>query len=181
MQPGEGSFYGPKIEFALKDCLGRIWQCGTMQLDFAMPERLEAQYVAEDGSRKTPVMLHRAVFGSMERFIAILIEHYAGNLPIWLAPIQAVVMTITDNQCDFAQEIATILQNNDIRVHLDLRNEKIGYKIREHTIQRIPFQLVIGDKELQNRTVAVRTQSGEDLGTMPIEALLERITGGKKH
>lgn len=170
LQPGEGAFYGPKIEFALKDCLGRVWQCGTIQVDFSMPERLEATYVAEDGSRKTPVMLHRAILGSLERFIGILIEEHEGKFPVWLAPTQAVIMNITDKQADFVQNVAKSLEDQGIRAHVDLRNEKIGFKIREHTLQRIPYLLVVGDREVENESVAVRTRSGEDLGTMTVEA-----------
>ncbi|MFO7592647.1 MAG: threonine--tRNA ligase [Pseudomonadota bacterium] len=175
LQPGEGAFYGPKIEFSLKDCLGRVWQCGTIQVDFSMPGRLDAHFVAEDGSKQVPVMLHRAILGSMERFIGILIEHHAGAFPLWLAPTQAVVMNITDNQADFVREIEDFLGNQGIRVKSDLRNEKIGFKIREHTLHRIPYMLVIGDREVENRTVAVRTRGGEDLGSMPLEAFAERL------
>jgi len=169
LQPGEGAFYGPKIEFSLKDCLGRVWQCGTVQVDFSMPGRLGAEYVAEDGSRKTPVMLHRAILGSMERFIGILIEHYAGAFPDWLAPEQAVVMNITDKQADYVQEVVSELKKRGIRALADLRNEKIGFKIREHTLQKVPYQLVIGDREMNDRTVAVRTRGGKDLGAMSID------------
>jgi len=176
LQPGEGAFYGPKIEFSLRDCLGRVWQCGTIQVDFSMPGRLDAHYIAEDGSKQVPVMLHRAILGSMERFIGILIEHHAGAFPLWLAPTQAVVMNITDNQADFVREIETFLKNRGIRIKSDLRNEKIGFKIREHTLHRIPYMLVIGDREVENRTVAVRTRGGEDLGTMSLEAFAEHLT-----
>jgi len=176
LQPGEGAFYGPKIEFSLRDCLHRVWQCGTIQVDFSMPGRLDAHYIAEDGSKQVPVMLHRAIVGSMERFIGILIEHHAGVFPLWLAPIQAVVMNITDKQADFVREIEDYLKNQGIRVKSDLRNEKIGFKIREHTLHRIPYMLVIGDREVDNRTVAVRTRGGEDLGTMPMEAFAELLT-----
>ncbi|QRN80269.1 MAG: threonine--tRNA ligase, partial [Nocardiopsis sp. BM-2018] len=175
LQPGEGAFYGPKIEFSLNDCLGRVWQCGTIQVDFALPGRLGASYVAEDGSRQVPVMLHRAILGSFERFIGILIEEHAGALPVWLAPEQAVVLTITDRQADFALKVEKALRNRGFRVAADLRNEKIGYKIREHTIQKIPYMLVIGDRELESQTVAVRTRSGEDLGSMGVEAFVERL------
>ncbi|HKK06828.1 MAG TPA: threonine--tRNA ligase, partial [Gammaproteobacteria bacterium] len=175
LQPGEGAFYGPKIEFSLRDCLNRVWQCGTIQLDFSMPGRLGAEYVAEDGSRQTPVMLHRAILGSMERFIGILIEHYAGAFPAWLAPVQAVVMNITDRQADFVQEVAQTLSGRGLRVISDLRNEKIGFKIREHTLQRVPYLLVVGDREVENRTVAVRTRGGEDLGALSIEAFGEKL------
>ncbi|MDA3870287.1 MAG: threonine--tRNA ligase [Gammaproteobacteria bacterium] len=176
LQPGEGAFYGPKIEFVLKDCLGRQWQCGTMQVDFSMPGRLDAQYVADDDTRQVPVMLHRAILGSMERFIGILIEEHEGKFPLWLAPIQAVIMNITDNQADFAQKIQQMLAEQGFKVELDLRNEKIGFKIREHTLQRVPYMLVIGDKELENNTVTVRTRSGEDLGSMSIADLISRFS-----
>jgi threonyl-tRNA synthetase len=176
LQPGEGAFYGPKIEFALRDCIGRIWQCGTIQVDFAIPARLGAQYVAEDSSRKTPVMVHRAILGSLERFIGILIEHYAGHFPIWLTPIQAVVMNITDRQEEYAENVAKKLQKLGVRVKTDLRNEKIGFKIREHTLQKLPFQLIVGDREAETDTVAVRTRSGEDLGSMSIDAFCDLIT-----
>jgi len=167
--PGEGAFYGPKIEFTLKDCLGREWQCGTIQVDFSMPGRLDAQYVAEDGSRQTPVMLHRAILGSFERFIGILIEHHEGRMPLWLAPVQAVVMNITDHQAEFVGEVEKTLKQQGLRVISDLRNEKIGFKIREHTLQRIPYLLVVGDRELERGEVAVRSRSGEDLGAMSID------------
>ncbi|MBZ5487760.1 threonine--tRNA ligase [Halomonas aquamarina] len=174
--PGEGAFYGPKIEYHMKDCLGREWQVGTMQVDFMMPERLGAQYVTEEGERKPPVMLHRAIVGSMERFIGILIEHYAGAMPLWLAPQQAVVMTITDAQREYALELEQRLQKNGLRAKADLRNEKIGFKIREHTLQKIPYLLVVGDKEVEADSVAVRTRSGENLGTMTINELIERLS-----
>ncbi|MCO7223778.1 threonine--tRNA ligase [Pleionea sp. CnH1-48] len=169
LQPGEGAFYGPKIEFSLRDCLDRVWQCGTVQLDFSMPGRLGAEYVAEDGTKKTPVMIHRAILGSLERFIGILIEEYAGKFPAWLAPTQAVIMNITDKQSEFVQKVAKTLKSDGFRVNADLRNEKIGFKIREHTLQRVPYLLVIGDKEVEAGQVAVRTRSGEDLGAMPVE------------
>ena len=175
LQPGEGAFYGPKIEFSLKDCLERVWQLGTIQLDFSMPERLGATYVAEDGSKHVPVMLHRAILGSLERFIGILIEHYAGSLPLWLAPIQAVVLNITDNQADYAKKVEQALRNQGLRVKSDLRNEKIGFKIREHTIQRVPYLLVVGDREAESDTVAVRTRSGKDLGGLSLQALSEGL------
>ncbi len=175
LQPGEGAFYGPKIEFALKDCLGRVWQCGTIQLDFALPQRLGAEYIDEQSSRQVPVMLHRAILGSFERFIGILIEHHAGALPMWLAPVQAVLMNITDNQAAYAREVVDLLRENGFRVQLDLRNEKITYKIREHSLQRLPYQLIIGDKEMAARMVAVRTRTGEDLGQITLDALLERF------
>jgi len=168
-QPGEGAFYGPKIEFALLDCLGREWQCGTIQLDFSMPGRLGAQYVDENGDRQVPVMIHRAILGSLERFIGILIEQFAGNLPVWLAPVQAVVLNITDKQAEYIQKVTKILAKNGIRVQSDLRNEKIGFKIREHTLQKVPYLLVAGDKEVASNAVAVRTRSGEDLGSMSPE------------
>tara|TARA_R110002049_G_scaffold147342_2_gene310179 strand:+ start:3809 stop:5728 length:1920 start_codon:yes stop_codon:yes gene_type:complete len=172
LQPGEGAFYGPKIEFTLRDSLGRRWQCGTIQLDFSMPTRLEASYVSEDGSRKIPVMIHRAILGSLERFIGILIEHHAGNMPLWLAPIQAVVLNITDVQAEYVQNVQKLLIKEGFRANLDLRNEKIGYKIREHTIQRVPYLLVVGDREVESQSVAVRTRQGEDLGSMSIEDLV---------
>ncbi len=173
--PGEGAFYGPKIEFSLKDCIGRVWQLGTIQVDFSMPERLDAEYVAEDGSRKTPVMLHRAILGSFERFIGILIEHHEGRFPLWLSPEQAVIMNITDKQSDFVKNIENRLKKSGIRVVSDLRNEKIGFKIREHTLQRIPYLLVVGDREVENDSVAVRTREGEDLGSITVDALIEKI------
>lgn len=175
--PGEGAFYGPKIEFALKDCMGREQQCGTIQVDFSMPGRLGAQYVAEDNSRKTPVMLHRAIFGSFERFIGILIEHYEGAFPAWLSPVQAVVMNITDKQADYCGKIVDSLKNKGFRVESDLRNEKVGFKIREHTVQRVPYLLVAGDKEVAANTISVRDRTGQDLGVMEIaqfEALLQQ-------
>lgn len=172
---GEGAFYGPKIEFSLRDCLSRVWQCGTIQVDFSMPVRLGAEYVAEDNTRKTPVMVHRAILGSLERFIGILIEHYAGIMPPWLAPTQVVVMNITDKQTDFATFITKKLLSEGFRAKSDLRNEKIGFKIREHTLQRIPFQLVVGDREVSTQTVAVRTQSGKDLGSMPVDTFIETL------
>ncbi len=167
--PGEGAFYGPKIEFTLKDCLGRMWQCGTIQVDFSMPDRLGAQYVAESGAREIPVMLHRAILGSFERFIGVLIEHYAGAFPVWLAPVQVVVINITDKQAEYCEDIKAKLQQQGVRVELDLRNEKIGFKIREHTLQKIPYLIVIGDREIENQQVAVRMRSGEDLGVMSID------------
>ena len=176
LQPGEGAFYGPKIEFSLRDCIGRVWQCGTIQVDFSMPGRLGAEYVAEDGSRKTPVMLHRAIVGSMERFIGVLIEHHAGIFPLWLAPVQVAIMNITDRSVDFVNEALQTLQNKGIRAIADLRNEKIGFKIREHTLQKIPYLLVVGDREVENNTVAVRTRGGEDLGTMSLDELVSKLT-----
>ena len=175
LSPGEGAFYGPKIEYSLKDGIGRVWQCGTMQVDFSMPGRLGAEYVAEDNTRRTPVMLHRAIVGSMERFIGILIEHYAGAFPLWLAPEQIVVMSITERQAAYAREVKEKLANQGFRALADLRNEKISYKIREHSLQKLPYQLVVGDKEMQAGTVAVRTRSGEDLGAMSLEAFTARL------
>jgi threonyl-tRNA synthetase len=173
--PGDGAFYGPKIDYSLRDSLGRSWQCGTMQVDFSMPERLGAEYVAEDNTRKIPVMLHRAIVGSLERFIGILIEHYAGALPLWLAPVQVAVLTITDRQAAYAREVAAGLREAGYRAVTDLRNEKITYKIREHSLQKLPYQLILGDKELQARQVAVRTRAGEDLGAMPLESFEFRL------
>ncbi len=176
LQPGEGAFYGPKIEFSLRDCIGRVWQCGTLQLDFMLPGRLGAQYVAEDGSRKTPVMLHRAILGSFERFIGILIEHYAGDFPAWLAPTQAAVLNITDNQAEFCKEIEKTLNEKGYRAVADLRNEKIGFKIREHTLHKTPYLLVIGDREVESHTVAVRTREGKDLGSMTVAEFSEFLS-----
>ena len=173
--PGEGAFYGPKIEFSLKDCIGRVWQLGTIQVDFSMPGRLDAQYVAEDGTRQVPVMLHRAILGSFERFIGILIEHYEGEFPPWLAPTQAAVLNITDKHAEYARKVEESLKNNGFRVISDLRNEKIGFKIREHTIQKVPYLLVVGDKEVESQTVAVRARRGEDLGSMDLNAFTERL------
>ena len=175
--PGDGAFYGPKIDYSLRDSLGRSWQCGTMQVDFSMPERLGAEYVAEDNTRKVPVMLHRAILGSLERFIGILIEHYAGALPLWLAPVQVVVLTITDRQAAYASEVLAALRQAGYRAVADLRNEKITYKIREHSLQKLPYQVILGDKELQARQVAVRTRPGEDLGAMPLETFMSRLAG----
>ena len=174
-QPGEGAFYGPKIEFTLHDCLDRPWQCGTVQLDFSMPGRLGSTYVAEDGERKVPVMIHRAILGSLERFIGILTEEYAGHFPTWLAPTQAVILNITDKQSDYCQKIAKKLQESGIRVKPDLRNEKIGFKIREHTLKRVPYMLVVGDKEMEAGEVAVRTRKGDDLGKMSIDDFLVKV------
>ena len=171
--PGEGAFYGPKIEFSLKDCIGRVWQLGTIQVDFSMPGRLDAQYVAEDGNRKVPVMLHRAVLGSFERFIGILIEHYEGEFPLWLAPQQAVIANITDKQSDYAKSLEQQLTAAGFRVSCDLRNEKIGFKIREHEIGKVPYVLVVGDKEMEQGTVAIRGRHGRDLGTQPIADLID--------
>jgi threonyl-tRNA synthetase len=173
--PGEGAFYGPKIEFSLKDSIGRVWQCGTVQVDFSMPGRLGAEYVAEDNARHVPVMLHRAIVGSMERFIGILLENYAGALPVWLAPVQVVVMNITANQAVYAEQVVGELRRAGLRVESDLRNEKITYKIREHSLQKLPYQVILGDKEMAAQTVAVRTRKGEDLGQMPIKDFAERL------
>ena len=173
--PGEGAFYGPKIEYHMKDSIGRAWQVGTMQVDFMMPERLGAEYVDEHSQRKHPVMLHRAIVGSMERFIGILIEHHAGNLPPWLAPVQAQVFSITDAQSDYVRQVTQTLVDKGFRVHADLRNEKVGYKIREHTLQKVPYLLVVGDREKESGTVSVRTRSGEDLGSMPLASFIERL------
>jgi threonyl-tRNA synthetase len=173
--PGDGAFYGPKIDYNLKDSLGRSWTCGTMQVDFQMPERLGAEYVDQDDARRVPVMLHRAIVGSLERFIGILIEHYAGALPLWLAPVQGIVLTITDRQDAFARTVEARLKAAGFRVTADLRNEKITYKIREHSLQKLPYQLIVGDKEMQADQVAVRTRGGEDLGAMPVDALLARL------
>ena len=175
LSPGEGAFYGPKIEYSLKDGIGRVWQCGTMQVDFSMPGLLGAEYVGEDNARHTPVMLHRAIVGSMERFIGILIEHHAGAFPLWLAPVQAAVLSITERQAEYAQQVAAQLKNSGYRVLADVRNEKISYKIREHSLQKLPYQLVVGDKEMQAQTVAVRTRSGEDLGAMSLDRLMGRL------
>jgi len=176
MQPGEGAFYGPKIEFSLKDSLARVWQCGTIQLDFSMPGRLGAEYVAEDNSRRVPVMLHRAILGSMERFIGILIEHHGGAFPLWLAPVQAVVMNVSEGQGPYVSYVVARLKAAGIRAAADLRNEKIGYKIREHSLQKVPYQLVVGEREVASESVAVRARSGKDLGIMPVEKLLGRLT-----
>lgn len=183
LQPGEGAFYGPKIEFSLKDSLGRVWQCGTIQVDFNMPGRLGAHYIAADSSKQVPVMLHRAILGSFERFIAILLEEYATGLPVWLAPVQAMILTITDKQDEYAQKLEESLTNQGFRVGSDLRNEKIGFKIREHTLQRVPYLLVVGEKEALNGTVAVRTRKGEDLGSMTAEAFINLLANdsGPRH
>ena len=175
LQPGEGAFYGPKIEFSLRDCIGRVWQCGTIQVDFSMPGRLGAHYIAEDGSKQPPVMLHRAILGSLERFIGILIEEHAGHFPLWLAPVQAVIMNITDKQAEYCKNLGESLKKQGLRINLDLRNEKIGFKIREHTLQRVPYLLVVGDREVESRTVAVRTQQGKDLGSPSQDALAGRL------
>jgi len=173
--PGEGAFYGPKVEFSLKDCIGRVWQCGTVQVDFSMPGRLDASYVAESGEKLAPVMLHRATIGSFERFIGILIENYEGKLPLWLSPVQVVVMNITDNQSDFVEKAVKVLQNSGLRVEADLRNEKIGFKIRSWTLERVPYLLVAGDREVESGQLAVRTRNGKDLGTMSLDTLVEQL------
>ncbi|AKR44594.1 threonine--tRNA ligase [Methylophilus sp. TWE2] len=175
LQPGEGAFYGPKIEFTLKDSLGRLWQCGTIQLDFNLPVRLGAEYVDEDNTRKHPVMLHRAIVGSMERFLGILIENFAGAMPTWLAPVQVMVLNISDNQADYVRQVVERLKKNGIRCDFDLRNEKITYKIREHSLHKLPYLIVVGDKEMQNGQVAVRTRKGEDLGVMSVDAFVAQI------
>jgi len=175
VKPGEGAFYGPKIEFTLRDSIGRHWQCGTIQVDFSMPGRLGAHYIAEDNSKQVPVMIHRAVLGSIERFIGILIEHYAGALPLWLAPLQAVVLNITDRQGDYIVQVAKTLRDKGFRVEADLRNEKIGYKIREHTLQRVPYMLVAGEREVEQQTLAVRDRSGQDLGVLDLAAIVTRL------
>jgi len=175
LQPGEGAFYGPKIEFALKDCLSRVWQCGTIQLDFSLPDRLGAAYVAEDNSRKVPVMLHRAILGSLERFIGMLVEHHAGAMPLWLAPTQAILMNITDSQAEYVAKAAESMRAAGLRVETDLRNEKITYKIREHSLQKLPYQVIVGDKEVQTNKVAVRSRKGEDLGQMSLDELIDRL------
>ena len=175
LQPGEGAFYGPKIEFSLSDCLDRVWQCGTIQVDFSMPERLGAVYVGEDGSKHTPVMLHRAILGSMERFIGILVEHYAGYFPLWLAPVQVAVLNITDSQAEYAKEVVQGLEQQGLRAIADLRNEKIGFKIREHSMQRVPYLIILGEKELESRTVSLRTQKGEDLGLFSLPDLNRKL------
>jgi len=175
LQPGEGAFYGPKIEFSLKDSLGRVWQCGTMQLDFSMPERLGAEYVGEDNARHVPVMLHRAILGSFERFIAILIEHTAGAMPLWLAPVQVIVMNITERQAAYAERVAAALKQAGLRAATDLRNEKISYKIREHSLQKLPYQVIVGDQEVAAEKIAVRTRKGEDLGQMSLADFVSRL------
>jgi threonyl-tRNA synthetase len=175
LQPGEGAFYGPKIDFSLRDCIGRIWQCGTIQVDFSMPELLGASYIDEDSSKKAPVMLHRAIVGSMERFIGILIENYAGSYPVWLAPIQAIVLSISENQIEYSKKVSNILQNEGFRVEHDLRNETIGLKIRDHAMQRVPYQVILGSREQDENTVTVRTRDGEDLGSMMLDNLTKRL------
>ncbi|HXF16100.1 MAG TPA: threonine--tRNA ligase, partial [Burkholderiales bacterium] len=181
LNPGEGAFYGPKIEFSLKDSIGRVWQCGTLQLDFELPARLEAEYIAEDNSRRLPVMLHRAILGSMERFIGILIEHYAGALPLWLSPEQVVVLNISEHQAQYASQITQQLKDAGLRSFADLRNEKITYKIREHSLQKLPYQIVVGDKEVAANAVAVRLRSGSDLGQMPLDAFIRRVKSELPH
>jgi len=173
--PGEGAFYGPKIECSLADCLGRIWQCGTIQVDFSMPDRLGAQFINEEGNKQTPVMVHRAILGSFERFIGILIEHHAGLFPLWLAPMQVSVLTISEKQDDYATQLNQFLQKNAVRTNIDLRNEKIGFKIREHTLQKVPYMLIVGDKEVECQQVTVRTRAGADLGMMTIEAFCDKL------
>ena len=175
LQPGEGAFYGPKIEFSLKDCIGRVWQCGTIQVDFSMPGRLGATYIAEDSSRQVPVMLHRAILGSLERFIGILIEQHAGTFPLWLSPVQIVVLSITDRQAEYAEKVALDFEKQGFRTKIDLRNEKIGFKIREHSMQRIPYLVIIGDKEIENQAITVRSQKGEDLGSLAINDFAQRL------
>jgi threonyl-tRNA synthetase len=175
VQPGEGAFYGPKIEFSLKDCIGRVWQCGTLQLDFSMPDRLGAEYVAEDNSKHIPVMLHRAILGSMERFIGILIENYAGALPLWLSPEQVVVLNISRSQVEYVENVTSQLKNQGIRAILDLRNEKINYKIREHSLQKLPYQIIVGDEEVRTNTISVRNRAGENLGQITVQDLLKRL------
>jgi len=175
LQPGEGAFYGPKIEFSLKDCLGRVWQCGTIQVDFSMPERLDATYIDEESHRKTPVMLHRAILGSLERFIGILIEEHAGLFPLWLSPVQIVVLNIASRHEEYIEKIYAELEKQGIRIKIDLRNEKIGFKIREHSMQRIPYLGIIGDKELENNTITLRSQNGDNLGSFSIDELVLKL------
>ena len=181
LNPGEGAFYGPKIEFSLKDSIGRVWQCGTLQIDFELPSRLGSEYIAEDNSRKTPVMLHRAILGSMERFIGILIENHAGAMPLWLAPQQVVVMNISEHQCEYAGAVAGRLEAAGLRAFADLRNEKITYKIREHSLQKLPYQVIVGDKEVAANAVAVRTRGGTDLGQMSFDAFVARLRSELPH
>ena len=175
LQPGEGAFYGPKIEFSLKDCLERVWQCGTIQVDFSMPGRLDASFIAEDGSKQVPVMLHRAILGSLERFIGILIEQHAGTMPLWLSPEQVVVLNIASRHDDYAGQVYTELEKQGFRAKIDLRNEKIGFKIREHSMQRVPYLVIIGDKELEDQTVTVRSQKGDDLGSFSVDDFVQRL------
>ena len=174
-QPGEGAFYGPKIEFTLHDCLKRAWQCGTVQLDFSMPERLGATYIDAAGEKQTPVMLHRAIIGSFERFIGVLLEHYEGKLPVWLAPKQVVVMTITDSQHDFASDVVKKLKKSGFRAQSDLRNEKIGYKIREHTISRVPYMVILGDQELSDQKLTIRTLDSKKMLNMTVPEFIDRL------
>jgi threonyl-tRNA synthetase len=181
LQPGEGAFYGPKIEFSLKDCLGRVWQCGTIQVDFFMPERLGAEFINKEGNKQTPVMLHRAILGSLERFMGILIEEYAGDFPLWLAPIQIAILNITDQSADYAKNVAKKLEQAHFRVITDLRNEKIGLKIREHTLQKIPYLLILGGRELEKQQVTVRLRNGDDKGAMSLEQLIERLNAEIAH
>jgi threonyl-tRNA synthetase len=181
LNPGEGAFYGPKIEFSLKDSIGRMWQCGTLQIDFELPNRLGSEYIAEDNSRKTPVMLHRAILGSLERFIGILIENHAGAMPLWLAPQQVVVMNISDHQAEYAGGVAERLKAAGLRAFADLRNEKITYKIREHSLQKLPYQVIVGDKEVAANAVAVRTRGGADLGQMSFDAFVARLRSELPH
>ena len=181
LNPGEGAFYGPKIEFSLRDSIGRVWQCGTLQIDFELPSRLGSEYIAEDNSRKTPVMLHRAILGSMERFIGILIENHAGAMPLWLAPQQVVVMNISEHQCEYAGAVAGRLEAAGLRAFADLRNEKITYKIREHSLQKLPYQVIVGDKEVAANAVAVRTRGGTDLGQMSFDAFVARLRSELPH
>jgi threonyl-tRNA synthetase len=173
--PGEGAFYGPKLEFVLRDAIGRDWQCGTLQVDMNLPERFDISYVAEDGNRHRPVMLHRALFGSLERFLGILIEHYEGKFPSWLSPVQAVVMNITDKQAPYVEKVEKMLKNHGIRAISDLRNEKVGFKIREHTLQRIPYMVVVGDREVEEDSVAVRSLDGKDLGSIAVEDFVHMV------
>ncbi|MCK5666276.1 MAG: threonine--tRNA ligase, partial [Thiotrichaceae bacterium] len=176
LQPGEGAFYGPKIEFSLKDCLGRVWQCGTAQVDFSMPGLLDAHYIDEHGEKQVPVMIHRAILGSLERFIGILIEEHAGKMPLWLSPVQAIVMGITDKQADYVNDFVKTLKNAGLRAESDLRNEKIGFKIREHTLARVPYILVAGDREIENNSISVRTRDGKELGAMQADELIAKMS-----
>ncbi|MDQ6973566.1 MAG: threonine--tRNA ligase, partial [Mariprofundaceae bacterium] len=180
LNPGEGAFYGPKIEFSLKDCLGRVWQCGTIQVDFSMPGRLGAEYIAPDNSKKTPVMLHRAILGSLERFIGILIEEYEGKFPLWLAPTQAVVCNISDSQSEYVQEVTQKMCDAGLRVESDLRNEKVGYKVRAHTLDRVPYILVAGDRERDEKTISIRTRNGDNLGVKTVDAWIEMMKNMQK-
>jgi threonyl-tRNA synthetase len=175
LNPGEGAFYGPKLEFVLRDAIGRDWQCGTLQVDLNLPGRLGAHYIDEHSQKRTPVMLHRAIFGSLERFFGILLEHHAGKLPAWLSPVQAVVLSITDRQHDYVRQITDFLQNQGVLVQSDLRNEKVGFKIRDHTLQRVPYLLVAGDKEVASQLLSVRSRSGKDLGAMTPQTFVERL------